>query len=112
MKTMEELVIDRLVQEAIRPFQEKLESVLKDLAITKQFLVERNASLDRETKWRQKLQLQAQEAEQPLYDLFHAAEAVWKAYPSQKKELLSAMQTLSSSLMIAEKHIGTDLDEK
>jgi hypothetical protein len=106
MKTMEELILDRLIEEATRPFKLALEQATKDLTTAKQSLQYRDSALARETEWRQKLQKEAREAEGPLSDLYKAAEKVRLATHGKiPDQLRDAISRLGTAMVVAQKYM-------
>lgn len=107
MRTMEEIVLDRLIEEVVRPLRIELEQIRKELATTKQTLRYREEGLAREVAIRQKLQNEALAAEKPLTDLFHAAEKVLRLNGTNRPrgELREAISQLGSAMCVAEKYI-------
>lgn len=107
MKTMDELVLDRLIEEATRPTRAALIELQAELARTKQSLTERNSALIRETEWRQKLQREANEADVPISDLYKAAAKVWSSplHPKLSGEFRDAIMALGKAMAASEKYI-------
>lgn len=106
MKTMKELILDRLIEEVTRPLKLALEQATKDLATAKHELQNRNATLVQETAWRQRLQREAAEAEVPLSDLYKAASKVrMTTHGKIPEQLREAISQMGSAMAVAEKYI-------
>jgi capsule polysaccharide export protein KpsE/RkpR len=105
MKTMKELVLDRLIEETVRPLRTELEEIRKELTTTKQTLRYREDGLAREAAARQKLQSEASAAETPLTNFYRAAEAVRDAANQPRANLNSAISKLVSAMQKASQYV-------
>ena len=106
MKSMEELVLDRLIEESTRPMRTELEAIRKELETTKTTLRYREDGLAREVAARQKLHNDALSADGPITELYKAAEAYLRARsgrPTKEQNLTG--RRLNQALTAAEPHV-------
>jgi hypothetical protein len=113
MKTMEELILDRLIEEATRPLRIELEKAKIDISVEiargnalAQTYRDAMSALERETMTCRKLRKDAAEAEGPISDFYKAASKVRMATHGKiSDQLREAISQMGSAMAVAEKYI-------
>jgi hypothetical protein len=113
MKTMEELILDRLIEEATRPLRAELEKAKSEISVETargnalaQTYRDAMASLERETELRRKLQNDARIADGPITELYKAADAYLRARSGRlTKEQNLKGRLLNQALTAAEHYV-------